>query len=95
MRAQLRRITDILVANRRASGAFCALVAVALLFWVRLIVISDMPRTAIADVLAPDAATTTRPGPASSDTGAGGEHEGDSDAHSARDPFAAGDSERR
>ena len=95
MREQLRRITDILVANRRASGAFCALVAVALLFWARLIVISDMPRTAIADRLGPDAATASRPAPPPSDKGEGGEHEGDSDASSARDPFAAGDSERR
>ncbi len=95
MRAQLRRIMDILVADRRASGAFCALVALALLFWARLIVISDMPRTAIADPLGPDAATTSRPGPTASDKGEVGEHQGDSDAHSTRDPFATGDSERR
>ncbi len=95
MRAHLRRVADILVANRRASGAFCALVGVALLFWARLIVISDMPRTAIADPLGPEPAIGSRPGPAASDKDEVGEHEGDSDAHSARDPFATGDSERR
>ena len=95
MKAPLHRIRDILVAHRRASGAFCAVVAVALLFWARLIVISDMPRTAIADTLGPDAATTSRPGPTTSDKGEVGAHQGDSDAHSARDPFATDDSARR
>ena len=95
MKAQIRRITDSLVANRRASAVFCALVVVALLFWARLIVISDMPRTAIADTTEPHAATTSRPGSTASKKGAVGEHQGDSDAHSARDPFATGDSERR
>ena len=36
-------------ADRKKLGMSCACLALALLFWARLIVIADMPRTAIAD----------------------------------------------
>ncbi|MBG79575.1 MAG: hypothetical protein CMJ39_02550 [Phycisphaerae bacterium] len=45
----LRRLLVQLTADRRRFGIFCGLLAVAMLFWTRLIVIQDMPRVAMAD----------------------------------------------
>lgn len=45
----LRRLSIQLTADRRRFGIFCGLLAVAMLFWTRLIVIQDMPRVAMAD----------------------------------------------
>jgi len=45
----LRRFAIQLTADRRRFGIFCGLLAVAMLFWTRLIVIQDMPRVAMAD----------------------------------------------
>ena len=36
-------------ADHKKLGMICACLALAMLFWARLIVIADMPRTAIAD----------------------------------------------
>ena len=45
----IRRLCLQLTADRRRFGIFCGLLAVALLFWTRLIVIQDMPRVAMAE----------------------------------------------
>ncbi|MDP7029533.1 MAG: hypothetical protein QF733_04850 [Phycisphaerales bacterium] len=54
---QLRRFGVRLTADRRRFAILCTLMAVALLFWTRLIVIKRIPRTALADpeVLVADA----------------------------------------
>jgi hypothetical protein len=46
---QLRRFGVRLTADRRRFGILCLLMAVALLFWTRLIVIKRIPRTALAE----------------------------------------------
>ncbi len=46
---QLRRFGVRLTADRRRFAILCTLMAVALLFWTRLIVIKRIPRTALAD----------------------------------------------
>jgi hypothetical protein len=46
---QLRRFGVRLTADRRRFGILCMLMAVALLFWTRLIVIKRIPRTALAE----------------------------------------------
>jgi hypothetical protein len=43
------RLRNQLRANRKKLGMICACFALAMLFWARLIVIADMPRTAIAE----------------------------------------------
>ena len=45
----IRRHLLQLTADRKRFGVFCALLAVGMLFWTRLIVIQDMPRVAMAD----------------------------------------------
>jgi len=47
-----------MTADRRRFGVFCALLAVAMLFWTRLIVIQDMPRVAMADPSESEATTS-------------------------------------
>ena len=44
-----RRLLHHLRSNRTKLGMICACFALAMLFWARLIVIADMPRTAIAE----------------------------------------------
>ena len=46
---QLRRFGVRLTADRKRFGLLCTLLAVALLFWTRLIVIKQIPRTALAE----------------------------------------------
>ena len=45
----IRRLMLQLTADRKRFGVFCALLAVGMLFWTRLIVIQDMPRVAMAN----------------------------------------------
>jgi len=45
----LRRSWVQLTADRRKFGALCAMLGIGLLLWARLIVMSNMPRTAVAD----------------------------------------------
>lgn len=45
----MRRLSLQLTADRKRFGIFCALLAVGMLFWTRLIVIQDMPRVAMAE----------------------------------------------
>ena len=45
----LRRFMVSLTADRRKFGVFCALLALGLLFWARIIVIKNLPRTVMAD----------------------------------------------
>jgi hypothetical protein len=49
MMVLLKRYWIQLTADRRKFGALCAMVALGLLLWARLIVMSNMPRTAIAE----------------------------------------------
>ena len=49
MRATLRRFWLQLTIDRRRFGVLCGVVGCALLLWARLLIISDMPRTAIAE----------------------------------------------
>jgi hypothetical protein len=44
-----RRFPSRLRSNRKKLGMICGCFALAMLFWARLIVIADMPRTAIAE----------------------------------------------
>ena len=45
----LRRFMVTLTADRRKFGVFCALLTLGLLFWARIIVIKNLPRTVMAD----------------------------------------------
>lgn len=45
----IRRHSLQLTADRKRFGIFCALLAIGMLFWTRLIVIQDMPRVAMAE----------------------------------------------
>ncbi|MEE2719455.1 MAG: hypothetical protein VX727_06700 [Planctomycetota bacterium] len=45
----LRRFMVSLTADRRKFGVFCALLTLGLLFWARIIVIKNLPRTVMAD----------------------------------------------
>ena len=65
----LRRLWIQLTADRKRFGILCSVSVLGLLLWARLIVISDMPRQAIADdppsadaATAPDQASSMRPG---------------------------------
>jgi len=49
MHMLLRRFTISLTTDRRKFGLFCALLALGLLFWARIIVIKNLPRTVMAD----------------------------------------------
>lgn len=49
MPVQLRRLWIQLTSNRKRFGLLCAALCVGMLLWARLIVVSRMPRTAIAD----------------------------------------------
>jgi hypothetical protein len=57
MMVLLKRYWVQLTADRRKFGALCVMAALGLLLWARLIVMSNMPRTAIADE-DPNAATS-------------------------------------
>jgi cytoskeletal protein RodZ len=61
MLTKLRRFWIQLTSNRKQFGVLCAAVAVGLLLWARLIVVSNMPRTAMADKHA-DAAQSSAAG---------------------------------
>lgn len=45
----LRRLWIQITSDRKRFGIFCAMLAVGLLLWARLIVTSNLPRTAVAD----------------------------------------------
>lgn len=49
MTVQLRRMWIQLTADRKRFGVLCGVIAVALLLWSRIIVISNVPRTAVAE----------------------------------------------
>ena len=49
MMIRLRRLWIQMTSNRKRFGVLCATVCVGMLLWARLIVVSRMPRTAIAD----------------------------------------------
>ena len=49
MMLHLRRFGVRMTADRKRFGLLCTLLAVAMLFWTRLIVIKQIPRTALAD----------------------------------------------
>lgn len=49
MHVQLRRFWIQATSNRKRFGVLCVMVCVGMLLWARLIVVSRMPRTAIAD----------------------------------------------
>jgi hypothetical protein len=49
MSVKLRRLWIQLTADRRRFGALCAVLGVGMLLWARLIVVSRMPRMAVAD----------------------------------------------
>ena len=49
MNMLLRRFAISLTSDRRKFGLFCALMALGLLFWARIIVIKNLPRTVMAD----------------------------------------------
>ena len=54
---KLKRMWIQLTADRQRFGVLCAMLAMGLLLWARLIVVTNMPRQAIAvDPLAPNAA---------------------------------------
>ena len=44
-----RRLTIQMTADRRKFGVLCALTALGLLFWARIIVINNLPRTVLAE----------------------------------------------
>lgn len=67
MRSRLRRAWIRVTADRRKFGMLCAIVGLALLLWARLLIISDMPRTAIARPEAGEGGADTAPTPAESD----------------------------
>jgi hypothetical protein len=52
----LRRIWVQVTTDRRRFGILCAMAVLGLLLWSRLIIVSNMPRTVIADAPAPDEA---------------------------------------
>ena len=49
MSPKLRRIWIQLTTDRKRFGILCAMVALGLLLWGRLIVVSNLPRTAVAE----------------------------------------------
>lgn len=68
MRASLRRIWVQLTADRRRFGVLCGTCAVGLLLWARLIIVSNVSRTAMADDGAAAAkAAPNKSGPAAAD----------------------------
>lgn len=71
MSPKLRRIWIQMTADRKRFGILCAVVALGLLLWGRLIVVSNLPRTAVAEPPVSDGARSTgksgRPGSANSE----------------------------
>jgi hypothetical protein len=65
MLVQLRRFWIQVTSNRKRFGVLCAMVCVGMLLWARLIVVSRMPRTAIAeeDILTASEAGKQTPAP--------------------------------
>lgn len=66
----LRRLWIQLTADRRRFGALCATVLLGLLLWARIIVTSNLPRTAVADesaAVGDDRSSDGAPSPAVSD----------------------------
>jgi hypothetical protein len=61
MMLMLRRLWVQLTADRKKFAALCVMVGLGLLLWARLIVISNMPRTALAEEEASVAAETPAP----------------------------------
>ena len=64
----LRSISNALVTRPRLSGAVAGIACLGLLLWARLIVVSNMPRTAIAEEQLPDAQQSTQPADPTPDT---------------------------
>ena len=84
-----RRLTIQMTADRRKFGVLCALTALGLLFWARIIVINNLPRT----VLAEDGSQLVAEGQASENTGTSENQPLDVrvvvlDATPERDPFS-------
>lgn len=68
MMVTLKRFWVQLTADRKRFAVLCVMIGLGLLLWARLIVISNMPRTAVAEEEAAVAAgPSVTPGPASSD----------------------------
>lgn len=59
MSVKLRRLWIQLTSDRKRFGMLCAVVVVAMLLWARLIVVSRMPRMAVADEFAESAVNGT------------------------------------
>jgi hypothetical protein len=64
MQASLRRFWIQLTADRRRFGVLCAVFGVGLLLWARLIIVSNMPRTAVAEPVDAGMAISKGPGAA-------------------------------
>ncbi len=58
MMVKLRRLWIQVTADRKRFGAFSVLLVLGLLLWARIIVISNLPRTAVADPDQPGSAAT-------------------------------------
>jgi hypothetical protein len=94
MSVRLKRMWIQLTADRKRFAMLCAALSVGMLLWARLIVVSQMPRVAVADKPATgtSALQTESPGSESRGTGAGADRRDepirvDLDAHTRRDPF--------
>lgn len=70
MPASLRRIWIQVTADRKRFGVLCATLGVGLLLWARLVIVSHVPRTAVAEP--PGAATADRSHSAAGKSGAPG-----------------------
>ncbi len=80
-----------LTADRRKFGALCGVLCVALLLWARLIVVSNMPRTAVADEDDPEPASERPVTKATSDNGSDAPVRVALQSHPDRDPFVVSD----
>jgi hypothetical protein len=65
MPVKLRRFWIQLTSDRKRFGLLCAVIGMAMLLWARLIVVSRMPRMAIADEAAVSANDSQEPGASS------------------------------
>ena len=87
MMVLLKRYWLQLTSDRRKFSMLCAMVAVALLLWARLIVISNVPRTAVAEPETSASAVESAPEPARSDKRKVAPVPIALDVQPARDPF--------
>lgn len=92
MKDSIQRLWIRLTANQRQFWMLCATIAIGMLLWARLIVVSSMPRTAIADDPAGDAAGMATPvGNGGSENSSAPARAVQLDAAPGRDPFAVND----